>query len=724
MIAKIDKLLTGRAPFDVFQRILCWSMRILVLIYPFLVKPLRLILGLGSETVTLSVVAGLALLVIAQPAMTLTQGAWNTKQDFSVTFTDQNGTVMGQRGLRLDTSTAFNEMPDHLLKAVLATEDKRFYSHWGIDVYSTLRAFMANNSANKIVQGGSTLTQQLAKNLFLSNERSFDRKINEAFLAFWLEAQFSKNDIFKLYLDRAYMGNGIYGVAAASRIYFDKPVQNVSLREVSVLAGLLKAPAHYAPHLSQIASEQRGNRVLDNMMRAGFLTFSQARNARNQSLVISHGSRPETGPSYYLDWAFAEVKKRISERKMAQPKLSGNQILVVKTAFDPALQLKSDQTLQHLLNKHSKGSAVQQGAIVIMTPDGAVKAMTGGRDYQKNAFNRVEALRQPGSAFKPFVYASALSAGLYRPFSMVRDEPVCLDDWCPDNYTRQFSGDAPLYMALAKSLNTVAVKMSVALGNGRSDQGRLKIIEMAERFGFSHPLKNVGSLPLGSSEVSLMELTSGYAVFANGGRKAPAYTVLEITDHKGRVLYQHTNQEPRVLASGVVADLNFMLSQVNEVGTGQRASLKNIQSAGKTGTTSSYRDAWYVGYTGQLVTGIWFGNDDNTPMKSMTGGLLPAIAWHNIMTFAQKDLPSVMLAGLDKNKNLLSGFTETTAVARLDVMSGQKMGFQDVHLKQDTPLKYTKFGQHSTGSSDVTSTASLSGFQVERNQGGGFISLR
>ncbi len=432
----------------------------------------RVALDLTSEAVTLGAAGAVVMLGLAIPAFRETHDDWRRTNEFAVTFLDRYGQEVGRRGIRHDDSLELDQLPDHLIKAALATEDRRFIDHWGNDPIGTARALVNNSSGSGGTQGGSTITQQLAKNLFLSNERSIERKIKEAFLALWLEWHLSKNEILKLYLDRAYMGGGSFGVAAAADFYFGKSAKDLTLAESAMLAGLFKAPTKFAPHVNLPAARARASVVLQNMVEANFLTEGQIQIAlRNPATPVDRGR--ETVPDNYLDWAFDRVKR------MAQAgKLGGDRVLIVKTPLDVGIQKRAEAAVESILRQHGKSYNAEQAAMVIMDPDGAVRGIVGGRDYGQSQFNRAtDALRQPGSSFKPFVYATALSHLRLRPNSIVRDTPICIGNWCPSNYNRSFSGAMPLTTALAKSINTIPVRMSLEIGRGNAKAGRAIIIE-------------------------------------------------------------------------------------------------------------------------------------------------------------------------------------------------------------------------------------------------------
>ena len=389
-----------------------------------------------SETATLGTAGLILMLALATPAFHETSDSdWLKKSELAVTFLDRYGNEIGTRGIRHNDSIPLDQFPDALIKAVLATEDRRFYEHFGIDITGTLRALVTNASAGGVVQGGSTITQQLAKNLFLSNERTLDRKIKEAFLALWLESRLTKNEILKLYLDRAYMGGGAFGVDAAAQYYFNKSARDVNLAEAAMLAGLFKAPTKYSPNVNLPAARARANVVLDNLVDNGFMTEGQVFGARRHP-ATPVDRRDDQAPNYYLDWAFDEIKKLVD----TFPKSVTERVFVVRTALDPNLQRAADKAVENSLRQYGQQYNAHQAATVLMDTDGSVRAMVGGRDYGASQFNRAtDAMRQPGSSFKPYVYATALEHGL-KPNSIVVDAPICLGNWCPHNYGRSYRG--------------------------------------------------------------------------------------------------------------------------------------------------------------------------------------------------------------------------------------------------------------------------------------------
>ena len=581
----------------------------------------RAVFELLGDGLTLGAGGSVLMLALALPSFQATKSDWRTQGDYSVTFLDRYGTEIGKRGIRHSDAVPLDEMPDHLIKAVIATEDRRFFAHFGIDFLGTGRALLENLRANAVVQGGSSLSQQLAKNLFLSNERTIERKIKEAFLAVWLEANLSKREILKLYLDRSYMGGGTFGVEAASQFYFGKSVRDVNLAEAAMLAGLFKAPARYAPHIDLPAARARANEVLTNMVQAGFLTEGQVIGARRRPASVIEHADIAGSPDYFLDWAFNQVKT------LAPP---GDRVLTVRTTVDMSLQHAAEDSTEAILLQYGDNYAVKQSAMVALELDGAVRAMVGGRDYGESQFNRAtDALRQPGSSFKPFVYATAMMNG-FTPKSVVSDAPISIGDWTPHNYSGGYAGPVTLTTALAKSLNTVAIRLAQAVG-------RDKIVDTAHRMGITSELRITRSLPLGTSEVSVIDMAGAYGAFATGGFKTTPYAFTEIINGQGTVVYDRRKDGPkpeRVLDETVVSEMNQMLSQVPIWGTGRQAQLDGVPTAGKTGTTSDYRDAWFCGFTGNYIAAVWFGNDSYAPTRRLTGGILPAMTWKRFMTFA------------------------------------------------------------------------------------------
>jgi penicillin-binding protein 1A len=598
-----------------------------------------------SEAATMGLGGLVVLLALAIPAFRETSDDdWLKKSELAVTFLDRFGNEIGSRGIRHNDAIPLEDYPDHLIKAALATEDRRFYDHFGIDPSGLARALTANARAGGVVQGGSTITQQLAKNLFLNNERTIERKVKEAFLAIWLETRLTKNEILKLYLDRAYMGGGAFGVDAAAQYYFNKSARDVNLAEAAMLAGLFKAPTRFAPHVNLPAARARANTVLDNLVDAGFMTEGQVFGARrNPATPVDR--RDDRVANYYLDYAFDEMKKLVA----TFPKSVHERVFVVRLGLDVNLQREAENTVESMIRQYGNDYHAKQAAAVVLDLDGAVRAMVGGRDYGQSQFNRAtDALRQPGSSFKPYVYATALMNG-YKPTSIVVDGPVCIGNWCPHNYSNSYSGSMTLTQAITRSINVIPVKLSIAMGDGNPKLGRAKIMQTAQRMGIKSPLTDSPSLPIGAAEVNLLEHAGAYATFPNLGRAVTPHTILEVRSGNGEVVWRfdRDGKKPvQVLRPQVALDMIFMMNKVVEEGTARRAILDGIKAAGKTGTTNAYRDAWFMGYTGNYVCGVWFGNDDYSPTNRMTGGSLPAMTWHNIMAYAHQGVEIKQLPGL------------------------------------------------------------------------------
>ena len=539
----------------------------------------------------------------------------------SVELVTADGAILARYGDLHGGWVRFADLPPHLVQAVAATEDRRFFKHRGVDPWAILRAAIANMQAGTIRQGGSTLSQQLAKNLFLTPDRTLRRKVQEALAALWLETKFSKEQIFAIYANRVYLGAGTYGVEAASRRYFGKSVRQVTLLESAVLAGLLKAPSRYSPARDPKAAKGRARQVLRAMLDAGFLTDRDARRAGRQrlNLVRATGS----GARYFADWALERAAGFVGRT---------NRDLVVVTTLNSRLQRLAEHKLTATLARAGKSGKIGQAALVTLTQDGAVRAMVGGRSYATSQFNRsTQALRQPGSAFKLFVYLAALEAGM-RPGDTMLDAPVNIGGWRPRNYDGKFRGKVTLGHAFANSINSVAVRVSERVGRGR-------VIAAARRLGITSKLVSHPSVALGASEVTLLELVASYAAVASGGFAAWPHGISEIRDSAGKVLFRRTGSGGgEVIGKDHARALDGMLRGVIANGTG-RAAWPGRRAAGKTGTSQDFRDAWFIGYTGDLVTGVWVGNDDFSPMKRVTGGGLPARLWRAFMVDALKSKP-------------------------------------------------------------------------------------
>jgi penicillin-binding protein 1A len=546
----------------------------------------------------------------------------------NLTILASDGTVLAERGLRRGY-VGLEHLPPYLTRAVIATEDRRFYHHLGIDPVGLVRATFRNWQAGGVVQGGSTITQQLAKNLFLKPDRTMARKLEEVIYALWLEHRFSKDEILELYLNRVYFGGGTYGVEAAARRYFGRSARSVTLTQAALLAGLLKAPSRYAPTRNVGAATARVDVVLDNMVEAGFLTAAEAHDAAAQPLRL-RAFGDETGYPYAVDLVAETLPDFVGENE-------GD--LIVETSIDAGLQRVAQLALRQRLDEEGKALDASEGAVVVLDPQGGIKALIGGRSYRASPFDRaVKALRQPGSAFKAFVYLAALESG-YTPDSIAEDEPITIEGWSPKNHTGTYQGAITLRDSFAQSVNTVAVRLA-------DDVGRWRVLRTAHRLGIHSELHDRPSIALGTAEVTLLELTSAYAPFANGGEGVTPHIVTRVRNGDGKVLYELNSESlGQVVAAPYVSAMNDMMNATLVSGTGRAAALPNQIAGGKTGTSQSSRDAWFVGYTAYYVGGVWIGNDDGSRMRNVVGGTLPAKLWHDIMLYAHQGKPALALPG-------------------------------------------------------------------------------
>jgi penicillin-binding protein 1A len=558
------------------------------------------------------------------------------KRPPTIEISTSDGHVFATRGEMGGAAVPLGEMPDYLPNAFIAIEDRRFYDHYGVDPVGLVRALQANLLHRNISQGGSTITQQLAKNFFLSRSRNMMRKLQEVMLSLWLEHKFTKKELLELYLNRVYFGSGAYGVEAASQRYFGKSARNVSLSEAALLAGLVKSPSRLAPTRNYDAAERRGQLVLAAMTDAGLLKTdtAQAAMALGPTIVKSSGGGSS---NYVADWVMDVLNDLVG---------LVDEDIVIDTTIDPGLQAAAETAMLDQLTQKGQKFGVEQGALVAMAPDGAVRALVGGRNYAENQFNRaVAAKRQPGSTFKPFVYLTALERGL-TPQTIRDDRPIELNGWRPENFNHEYLGPVTLTHALSSSLNSVAVRLTEELGPAN-------VVSTARRLGVTSKLDANPSIALGTSEVSVLEIVSAYAPFANGGLAARPHVVERIRAARDdRTLYARPKSAPtRVIEARYVAMMNAMMRETVASGTARRADLPIWQVAGKTGTSQDFRDAWFIGFTSQLVTGVWLGNDDNTPTKKITGGGLPIEVWSQFMRTAHagktpSDLPGAAVAAV------------------------------------------------------------------------------
>jgi len=564
------------------------------------------------------------------PPLDLNQDLYAVNRPVAFTFLDADGDVVGHRGAIIGERLKLEEMPAYLPAAFIAIEDRSFYSNQGFDVRGLVRASIENMRAGHVVAGGSTITQQTAKIVFLSQERTFNRKLQEFLDAAELAKSLSKKQILELYLNRISLGSGAYGVDGAAHVYFSKSARDLTLPEAAMLATLTRAPSAFSPRRDLAAAQARADRVLAVMVETGAITKAQADDARANPAVISDRATVDSR-NYFLDTAADDALKLATVD--GQPPTAD---LVVHTTMEPRVQEAARLAAVRNIAKSGRKVHASEAAVVVMKPDGAISALVGGVDYDESVFNRAtQARRQPGSAFKPFVYLAALEAGL-TPWDMRDDQPVDINGWTPTNYGGRSYGTITLAMALAHSVNTITANLAQEIGVST-------VVDAARRCGIISPLEANASLALGTSEVTPLELTAAYGAFASGGNRIYPYFVDEV-DSGSRILYKRKQTEPqRIIASHVDRDLVAMLYGVVTEGTGRGAAIPGHEAAGKTGTTQDYHDAWFVGFTTDYVTAVWVGNDDSSPMKGVTGGSLPATIWHAVMTSAEKDLPSTPL---------------------------------------------------------------------------------
>jgi penicillin-binding protein 1A len=566
----------------------------------------------------------------------------------SITFVASDSQPIATYGDSYAGPVELAQMSPWLPKAVIDTEDRRFYRHFGVDVIGLARAAFTNLRAGHIVQGGSTITQQLAKNVFLSPERSYRRKIQEVMLAFWLEHKFTKVQILTIYLNRVYLGAGTYGVEAAAQRYFGKSARDLNPHEAAVIAGLLKAPSRYSPLADADRARGRAHDVLLNLVEAGDMTPQQAAAADREPLRVAQNNSGGRGTRYFTDWLADSV-----------PGFAGfvDRDLTVVTTLDSRLQKVAEDDVARTLEKDGPRLHASQAAFLVMSPDGAVRAMVGGRDYASGQFNHVtEAHRQPGSSFKAFDYLAAMEYGI-KPDDRFSDGPITIGDWSPRNFEKEQHGMITVREAFAHSVNTTAVRIAQKIGIDR-------VIAVAQRLGIGSPLRRDLSTSLGASEVTLYELTAAFAPFANGGNGVLPYAISEIRDSIGTVIYRREGSGPGpVIQRAPLVAMTDLMQAVVQEGTG-RAAMLDRPTAGKTGTSEDYREAWFVGFTADYVAGAWVGNDNNDPMLRVTGGSLPAHIWHEVMAEAERGKPVKPLPGagsfMDTLTSLLSRGTSSS----------------------------------------------------------------
>ena len=582
-----------------------------------------------------------------------------------------NGTVLSEQGAFFGDTARIDELPDYVPNAVIAIEDHRFRSHYGVDPIGLARAMLRNALAGHMVQGGSTLTQQLAKNLFLSPEKTVTRKAQEAVLAIWLESKFSKDEILQLYLNRVYFAPNATGIEQAAHVFFNKSAGELSIIEAATLAGMLKAPTTYNPTNHAEASAARAKLVVDAMVRENFVAVEDAQASLDApSNVVTGNYIP--AKQYAVDWISEQLPLLVKNY---------DQSIVIETTIDPAIQSTAEKSLRKRLQDNGKKLGVSEGAIVVLDTSGAVTAMVGGRSYKKSQYNRAtKAKRQPGSAFKPFVYLTAFQDG-YKPNSVEVDEPIKIGGWSPENYKNKYQGPVTLEAAFAESINTVAAKLAQAVGPEN-------VALTAERLGIMSPLGHDASIALGTSEVTPLELTAAFVPFANGGKAVQPYVVKRITTKDGQVLYEHGGDGlGQVVADRELGEMNQLFRSVVRYGTATKAQFGDFDIGGKTGTSQDYRDAWFVGFTPYMVTGVWMGNDDNSPTKKVTGGSLPTLVWRDVMESAHQGLIPAALPGYVEPETVQQ---EIDQIAISDVEQDVTTPEQDEIIEAPPPKKKKK----------------------------------
>ncbi len=537
----------------------------------------------------------------------------------TITVIANDNTVIDRHGDIKGETVSVTDLPKHVSEAILATEDRRFYLHFGIDPIGIIRAFGVNIVRGGFVQGGSTITQQLAKNLFLSRDRTLKRKIQEAMLALWLETKLSKDEILSAYMNRVYLGSGAYGIDAAARVYYNKSAKDLTIREAATIAGLLKAPSRYSPSNNPSLSAQRTRVVLKSMEEAGYLDKAEFK--RLDNLPPAPPRKPSSGNTirYFTDYIVGQVEGLIGIPK---------EDIIVETTLDKDIQAKAEEAVTKALLTFGTNYKVSQGAAMVMSLDGAIVAMVGGRDYDLSEYNRAtHSLRSPGSSFKPIVYLSALENG-WNPNSTIIDEPITIGKYRPQNYGNEYYGEVTLTQALTRSLNTVAFNLI-------KNVGPESVIGLSRRLGITADLEPNLSLALGSNGIPMIQMTTAYATIGRGGVAVDPFAVIRIKNKDGEILYEQPSEKSarQVVSRGYVSQLTGMMQSVVQFGTGQAAQ-GPYMAAGKTGTSQEFRDAWFVGFTNQYAGAVWVGNDDNSPMKRVTGGMIPASVWREIMTTA------------------------------------------------------------------------------------------
>ena len=582
--------------------------------------PLQALLYWGVVACVWALIGVVAFFAVFAANLPDTSKMFDVKRQPSITYLDRSGAFIAVRGSQFSPPVDLDSLPPYVPAAFVAIEDKRFYHHFGFDPWGMARSAIVNLRAGHTVQGASTITQQLARNLFLTPDQTIRRKAQELILAVWLETHFSKKQILSLYLNRVYFGEGAYGIEAASQRYFNKPATQLSLGEAALLAGLMKGPSRYSPVSAQRRAERRATVVLDSMVETRAITAQQRDEAFAKPIAVS-ATLASQKAQYFIDWVDQQVRALVG-----QPQ----QDLVVETTLDLPIQVAAEHSVYTYVTRDGPTRGVQQAALVALDGDGRLRAYVGGVNYTQSQFDRASmAQRQAGSSFKPFVYLTALEAG-HTPDEMVNDEPVTIGDWQPKDFENTFLGPITLQTAFAQSINTVAAELANQVGTAN-------VAATAHRLGVTSTIQTDPSMALGAVEVSPLEMAQAYAAFSNGGLQTKAYGIQRIRTATGKVLYDHDlapGPRAQVIGQPALAYMIQLMRAVVSSGTGVRAQIPGRDLAGKTGTTSDYRDAWFIGYTGGFTAAVWTGKDDNTPMRRVTGGSTPAEIWHDFMTAA------------------------------------------------------------------------------------------
>ncbi len=546
-----------------------------------------------------------------------TSKIFDVKRQPSISYLDRSGSQVAVRGSQFSPPIDLDQLPPYVPAAFVSIEDQRFYHHFGFDLIGMGRAAIADLRAGHTVQGASTITQQLARNLFLTPDQTVRRKAQELVLAVWLETKFSKKQILSLYLNRVYFGEGAYGIEAASQRYFNIPAKDLSVGEAALLAGLMKGPSRYSPVSATDRAERRATIVLDKMVETKAITPAQRDEAFSKPVRVSV-TMPNQNAQYFVDFIDQQVRALVG-----QPQ----EDLVVETTLDLPTQGNAENAVHAVLAGPARARGVQQAALVALDGQGRIRAYVGGANYGQSQYDRASlAERQAGSSFKPFVYLTAMEAG-HTPQEMAVDQPVTIGDWTPRDFEPRFLGPITLETALAQSINTVAAELA-------NQVGTVNVARTAHRLGITSPIQTDPSMALGAVEITPIEMAQAYAAFSNGGYLTRAYGIERIRTASGKVLYDHNlSPGPRVQVIGqpALSEMTEMLRQVIASGTGARAAVPGFDLAGKTGTTSDYHDAWFIGFTGGFTAAVWTGRDDNTAMRGVTGGAAPAEIWRDFM---------------------------------------------------------------------------------------------